>query len=53
MPATIELETALGLASEAALAALRVEGHSLRMHCLYRIDRTQFDAAMQNRRPPS
>jgi len=25
------------------------EGHSLRMHCLYRIDRPGFDAAMQNR----
>jgi RimJ/RimL family protein N-acetyltransferase len=29
-------------------------GHALRMHCLYRIDRPRFDAAMQNRslRPP-
>ena len=25
------------------------EGHALRMHCLYRIDRPRFDAAMQNR----
>ena len=26
------------------------EGHSLRPHCLYRIDRAGFEAAMQNRR---
>ena len=25
------------------------EGHALRLHCLYRIDRAGFDAAMQNR----
>ena len=25
---------------------------SLRMHCLYRIDRAQLDTAMQNRSPP-
>jgi RimJ/RimL family protein N-acetyltransferase len=25
------------------------EGHVLRMHCLYRIDRPRFDATMQNR----
>jgi len=29
------------------------EGHALRLHCLYRIDRPGFDAAMQNRRFPS
>ena len=29
------------------------EGHPLRMHCLYRIDRAGFEAAMQNRRLPS
>jgi RimJ/RimL family protein N-acetyltransferase len=28
-------------------------GHALRMHCLYRIDRRRFDAAMQNRSPAS
>ena len=28
------------------------EGHSLRLHCLYRIDRAQLDTAMQNRSPP-
>jgi len=26
------------------------EGHALRLHCLYRIDRPGFEAAMQNRR---
>ena len=26
------------------------EGHALRLHCLYRIDRRGFDAALQNRR---
>ena len=26
------------------------EGHALRLHCLYRIDRPGFDAALQNRR---
>ena len=26
------------------------EGHALRLHCLYRIDRPRFEAAMQNRR---
>jgi RimJ/RimL family protein N-acetyltransferase len=29
------------------------EGHVLRLHCLYRIDRPGFDAALQNRRLPS
>lgn len=29
------------------------EGHALRRHCLYRIDRPRFEATMQNRRPPS
>jgi RimJ/RimL family protein N-acetyltransferase len=29
------------------------EGHALRMHCLYRIDRPGFAAAMQNRSLPS
>ncbi len=28
------------------------EGHALRLHCLYRIDRPRFDAAMQNPRLP-
>jgi RimJ/RimL family protein N-acetyltransferase len=27
------------------------EGHALRLHCLYRIDRPGFEAAMQNRSP--
>ena len=25
------------------------EGHALRLHCLYRVDRAGFDAALQNR----